>query len=79
MRSPSDTCNFGPLKEEMIRDKIVCGVRGSSLTLGRVYVHANLYSRRGTKGVGGEVEGTPPRVFHMLQYFETILPSVESL
>ena len=30
----------------------------------------------GGGGGGGEVEGTPP---HMLQYFETILPSVESL
>ena len=28
--------------------------------------------------VGG-VDGPPPRVFDMLQYFETILPSVESL
>ena len=31
---------------------------------------------------GGEVGGvnvTPPRIFDMLQYFETILPLVESL
>ena len=27
----------------------------------------------------GWVNGTPPSVFDMLQYFETILPSVESL
>lgn len=31
LRSLSDTCNFGPLKDEMIRDRIVCGVRDSSL------------------------------------------------
>ena len=31
LRSLSDTCNFGTLKEEMIRDRIVCGVRDSSL------------------------------------------------
>ena len=28
---------------------------------------------------GGEVDGTPPTDFDMLQYFETILTSVESL
>ena len=28
---------------------------------------------------GGGVDGPPPRVFDTLQYFETILPSVESL
>ena len=31
LRSLSDTRNFGTLKEEMIRDRIVCGVRNSSL------------------------------------------------
>ena len=31
LRSLSDTCNFGTLKEEMIRDRIVCGVRDRSL------------------------------------------------
>ena len=31
LRSLTDTCNFGTLKEEMIRDRIVCGVRDSSL------------------------------------------------
>ena len=31
LRSLSDTCNFGTLKDEMIRDRIVCGVRDSSL------------------------------------------------
>ena len=30
-RSLSGTCNFGALKDEMIRDRIVCGVRNSSL------------------------------------------------
>ena len=31
LRSLSDRCNFGALKDEMIRDNIVCGVRDSSL------------------------------------------------
>ena len=31
LRSLSDTCNFGALKDEIIRDRIVCGVRDSSL------------------------------------------------
>ena len=31
LRSLSDTCNFGALKDEMIRDRIVCGVREGSL------------------------------------------------
>ena len=31
LRSLSDTCNFGMLKDEMLRDRIVCGVRDSSL------------------------------------------------
>ena len=36
--------------------------------------------RQKAKGVGGEVVMEPlARVFDMLQYFETILPSVESL
>ena len=30
-------------------------------------------------GGGGGLDGIPPTVFDMLQYFETILPSVESL
>ena len=30
-------------------------------------------------GGGGKLEGTLPGVFDVLQYFETILPSVESL
>ena len=33
---------------------------------------------QGTRG-GGEGGWTPPSVFDMLQYFETILPSVKSL
>ena len=33
---------------------------------------------QGVRG-GGELEGTLPGVFDVLQYFETILPSVESL
>ena len=31
LRSLSDTCSFGALKDEIIRDRIVCGVRDSSL------------------------------------------------
>ena len=31
LRSLSDTCNFGALKDEMIRDRNVCGVPDSSL------------------------------------------------
>ena len=31
------------------------------------------------EGGGGELEGTLPGVFDVLQYFETILHSVESL
>ena len=31
LRSLSDTCNYGALNDEMIRDRIVCGVRDSSL------------------------------------------------
>ena len=34
---------------------------------------------QGVRGGGGELEGTLPGVFDVLQYFETILPSVESL
>ena len=37
------------------------------------------YPHRGTRVGGGGVDGSPPWVFDMLQYFETILPSVESL
>ena len=40
-----------------------------------------MQSHRGTRGEG-EVDGTsspPPLGFDILQYFETILPSVESL
>ena len=33
---------------------------------------------QGVRG-GGGLEGTLPGVFDVLQYFETILPSVESL
>ena len=31
LRSLTDTCNFGTLKEEVIRERIVCGVRDSNL------------------------------------------------
>lgn len=31
-RSLADACNFGTIKEEIIRDRFVCGVRGSSLS-----------------------------------------------
>ena len=42
-------------------------------------VHANSYSHRGARG-GGGVEWNPsPVFFYILQYFETILPLVESL
>ena len=30
-------------------------------------VHANSYPYCGTRGGGGGVDGTPPRIFHMLQ------------
>ena len=30
LRSVFDTCSFGALKDEIIRDRIVCGVRDSS-------------------------------------------------
>ena len=47
----------------------------SNLTLGRA---RKFIPHRGTMaGWGGD--GTPPKVFDILQYFETILPSVESL
>ena len=31
LRSFSDTCSFGALKDEIVRDRIACGVRDSSL------------------------------------------------
>ena len=48
------------------------------LTLGRT---RNSYPHCGTRGVagGGGVMEPLPAVFDMLQYFQTILPSVESL
>ena len=46
----------------------------SNLTLGRA---RKFIPHRGTMGGGGG-DGTPPMVFDILQYFETILP-VESL
>ena len=39
----------------------------------------NSYPHRGTSWGGGGGGWNPPRDFDMLQYFETILPSVESL
>ena len=43
-------------------------------------VHAKSYPHRGTRGGGGgRLIELPRWVFDMLQYFETILPSVESL
>ena len=43
-------------------------------------VHANSYPHRGTKVGGGVGWMEPlPGVFDILQYFETILPLVESL
>ena len=48
-----------------------------NLTLGRTH---KSYPHSGTmEGGGGGVDGTHPGVFDMLQYFETILPLVESL
>ena len=48
------------------------------LTLGRT---RNSYPHRGTRGVagGGGLMEPLPAVFDMLQNFQTILPSVESL
>ena len=50
------------------------------LTLGRT---RNSYPHCGTRGVAGGAGGGGmeplPAVFDMLQYFQTILPSVESL
>ena len=49
------------------------------LTLGRT---RNSYPHRATRGVAGGEGGVMeplPAVFDMLQYFQTILPSVESL
>ena len=48
--------------------------QSDSLTLGRT---RKVRPHRGTRGGGGGVDG-PPLFFDMLQYFETILPSVES-
>ena len=48
-------------------------------------VHANSCPHRGSRrgggggGGGSSVGGTRARVFDMFQYFETILPAVESL
>ena len=46
----------------------------SPLTLGRIFSHTPTVVQGGG---GGVIE--PPWVFDMLHYFETILPSVESL
>ena len=55
----------------------------SPIPLGRPDTQANSYPHLGTRGAGGgeveEVDGNPTRSFDMLQYFETILPLVESL
>ena len=45
--------------------------------LSTTHVRKMVYSHRGTGGGEGWMD--PPRVFNMLQYFETILPSVETL
>ena len=43
----------------------------------RTYIQS--HPHRGTRGTGGGGSIEPPWVFDMLHYFETILPSVESL
>jgi len=51
------------------------------LDIGAVHVYGLLTlgrTRHGTKGREG-VDGAPHRVLVLLQYFETILPSVKSL
>ena len=48
----------------------------SPLTIGRTFSHTPTVVQGG-RGGGGSIE--PPWVFDMLHYFETILPSVESL
>ena len=46
----------------------------------KMYVNSRTYTQTYTPTVVQEGGGwTPPRVFDMLQYFATILPSVESL
>ena len=45
--------------------------------LSTTHLRKMVYSHRGTGGEEGWMD--PPRVFNMLQYFETILPSVETL
>ena len=45
LRSVSDTCNFGTLKDEMIRDRIVCGVRDSCLKKKNYSKYRNLRLR----------------------------------
>ena len=47
------------------------------LTLGRTRKFIPPPWYKGARGRG--VDGTEPRIFYMLQYFETILPSVKSL
>ena len=42
-------------------------------------MYTQIHTPTMVQGVGGGLEGTLPGVFDVLQYFETILPSVESL
>ena len=42
-------------------------------------IHTPTVVEEGEEVRGGGVNGTPPRIFDMLQSFETILPLVESL
>ena len=42
-------------------------------------IHTRTVVQGGGGGVGVLMDGTLPTVFEMLQYFETILTSVESL
>ena len=66
---------------EKSSSKKATNFKGKKLVLFNVEpsdVHAHSYPHLGTKGRGGS-HGTPRRVFDMLQYLETMLPSVESL
>ena len=42
-------------------------------------MHTPTVVQEGEEVGGGGVNGTPPRIFDMLQSFETILPLVEGL
>ena len=60
----------------IIRDTLLLS-RKSNLINPRTY--KQIHTPTVVQGGGGGVDGTPPGVFDMLQYFETILPPVENL